>query len=103
MSTPAGTFPAYHPPPSHGHSNLNPARGGGDESAAFLADLVDVRMPPVADATTRAFNCDVCGTALSGRPRVECLECRHLVCSECYNFEKVCTALRCTVLYCGWR
>ena len=89
MSTPAGSFPAHHPPPLHGHSNLNPARG--EDNAAFLADLSNVRMPPVADATTRAFSCDVCGTALPGRPRVECLECRHLVCSHCYNFEKVCS------------
>jgi len=45
-----------------------PPKPARDEtSAAFLADLSSVRLPPVADAKVHAFNCDVCRVELTGR------------------------------------
>lgn len=66
--------------------------------SAFLADLSDVPIPPVASAAPR-FNhnahddqvqCSVCSVDLTGRPRVHCLECaRYDVCSACHTFREI--------------
>lgn len=64
---------------------------------AFLADLSDVPIPPVASVTPSSqFNyatqndqvqCNVCNVDLTGRPRVHCLDCTgYDVCSACHTF-----------------
>jgi hypothetical protein len=46
---------------------LPPKPARDETSAAFLADLSSIRLPPVADAKVHAFNCDVCRVELTGR------------------------------------
>lgn len=77
---------------------FNPPTLRQEESSgsAFLADLSDVPIPPVASTTSSRFTqnahddyvrCSVCNADLTSRPRVHCLDCtRYDVCSACHIF-----------------
>ncbi|KAI5779985.1 hypothetical protein EDC01DRAFT_730765 [Geopyxis carbonaria] len=98
---------AHIPPPPRpqtqpsGHHAFQPHRTpfvppslNRDESngSSFLADLDEVKMPPIA-ASDRYLNpnaqCDYCHAALSRRPQVQCIDSTKSIfytCSECFHF-----------------
>ncbi|KAF8248924.1 hypothetical protein K440DRAFT_622927, partial [Wilcoxina mikolae CBS 423.85] len=83
-STPGGAGFGFQPQQQQRASFIPPKAARDEPSGAFMADLPSLRLPPVADAKVHAFNCDVCGVELSGRPRIRCMECHIDICSTCY-------------------
>jgi hypothetical protein len=67
-STPGGAGFGFQPQQQQQRASFIPPKAARDElSGAFMADLPNLRLPPVADAKVHAFNCNVCRVELSGR------------------------------------